>query len=269
MTSLKQKGRGGKKARKACKKQINFLKRTVNHIDKLASNKEWTCSTTSLHRLWVIKEVLRQQTQMQKTNSYRIDDRIVNLRQPHVRPIVRGKAGRPTEFGAKISLSTFDGYCSLDRFSWDAYNEGNDLIGQTENYKKRFGHYPKVVFADNIYGNRKNREYLKKLNIRFGGIPLGRKEKEKQTQYYKDTGKRNEVEAKFGIAKRKFGLDRVLEYNSHKAKVSIFMIFIVMNLETILRKGRLFFASFIYIISSRLKYAKNIKNTIFHDYTFA
>ena len=179
---IKQKGRGGKKARKACKKQINFLKRTVNYIDKLAGSKKWVGSTTNLRRLWIIKEVLRQQTQMQDTDSYRVDDRIVSLRQPHVRPIVRGKAGRPTEFGAKLSLSTFDGYCSIDRFSWDAYNEGNDLVGQTESYKKRFGHYPEVVFADNIYGNRKNRAYLKQLDIRFGGIPLGRKEKGKQKQ---------------------------------------------------------------------------------------
>ncbi len=260
MNLIKQKGRGGKKARKACKTQINFLKRTVNYIDKLAGNKKWVGSTTNLRRLWIIKEVLRQQTQMQDTNSYRIDDRIVSLRQPHVRPIVRGKAGRPTEFGAKLSLSTFDGYCSIDRFSWDAYNEGNDLVGQTESYKKRFGHYPEVVFADNIYGNRKNRAYLKKLDIRFGGIPLGRKEKEKQKQYYKDTGKRNEVEGKFGIAKRKFGLDRILAYNSHKAKVSIFMIFIVMNLETRLRKGGIFFASFIIRLFIARKH-KNIVNS--------
>ncbi|MCP4747558.1 MAG: hypothetical protein GY874_15675 [Desulfobacteraceae bacterium] len=45
----------------------------------------------------------------------RIDDRIVNIYQPHVRPIKRGKAGAGTEFGAKISVSAIDGYCYLDR----------------------------------------------------------------------------------------------------------------------------------------------------------
>jgi hypothetical protein len=43
-----------------------------------------------------------------KTN--RIDDRIVSLTQPHVRPIVRGKAGKATDFGAKLSASSCDGY---------------------------------------------------------------------------------------------------------------------------------------------------------------
>ena len=33
-----------------------------------------------------------------------------NLRQPHVRPIVRGKAGHPVEFGQKLGFSVVDGY---------------------------------------------------------------------------------------------------------------------------------------------------------------
>lgn len=32
-----------------------------------------------------------------------IDDRIVSLSQPHIRPIVRRKAGKSVEFGAKLS----------------------------------------------------------------------------------------------------------------------------------------------------------------------
>ena len=53
----------------------------------------------------------------------RINDRIVSLNQPHVRPIVRGKAGKNTEFGAKLSASCIDGYVFLHRISWDNYNE--------------------------------------------------------------------------------------------------------------------------------------------------
>ncbi len=47
---------------------------------------------------------------MWKEEKKRVSERIVSLNQPHVRPIVRGKAGKPTEFGAKISLSYVDGY---------------------------------------------------------------------------------------------------------------------------------------------------------------
>ncbi|GCA91348.1 hypothetical protein MiTa_04716 [Microcystis aeruginosa NIES-4264] len=37
---------------------------------------------------------------MYQNNKQSIEDRIVSLTQPHIRPIVRGKAGKPVEFGA-------------------------------------------------------------------------------------------------------------------------------------------------------------------------
>jgi transposase, IS5 family len=81
----------------------------------------------------------------------RIDDRIVSLAQPHVRPIVRGKAGTPVEFGAKIAVSCVDGKVFLERLSWDNFNESVDFPEQVEAYKIRFGHYPESVHVDQIY----------------------------------------------------------------------------------------------------------------------
>ena len=48
-----------------------------------------------------MSEVDRQQKYMWDNKEQRIDDRIVSINQPHVHPIVRGKAGKNTEFGAK------------------------------------------------------------------------------------------------------------------------------------------------------------------------
>jgi IS5 family transposase len=111
---------------------------------------------------------------MYEQRSRRIDDRIVSISQPHVRPIKRGKAGADTEFGAKVSISLVDGVSFVDRISWDNFNEGIDLIGQIKSYRIRFGHYPKSVHADKIYRNRDNRKYCKKHNIRLSGPKLGR-----------------------------------------------------------------------------------------------
>jgi len=47
---------------------------------------------------------------MYYNKTQRIEDRIVSISQPHIRPIVRGKAGTPVEFGAKISVVCIDGY---------------------------------------------------------------------------------------------------------------------------------------------------------------
>jgi len=64
------------------------------------------------------------------------------------------------------------GYVSLDRLSWDAYNESGDLVDQLESYRKRFGYYPASVHADRIYCT-----YCKEKGIRLSGRPLGRPKK--------------------------------------------------------------------------------------------
>ena len=55
--------------------------------------------------LLVLTEVYRQQQWLFDNNKQSIEDRIVSLSQPHIRPIVRGKAGKSVEFGAKLSAS--------------------------------------------------------------------------------------------------------------------------------------------------------------------
>ena len=82
---------------------------------------------------------------MYDKRSRRIDDRIVSISQPHVRPIKRGKAAADTEFGAKVSISLVNGISFVDTISWDNFNESGDLEAQIENalekgynlYKKR------------------------------------------------------------------------------------------------------------------------------------
>ena len=125
--------------------------------------------------LLVIHTLYEQQLEMYAQRTRTVPDRIVSISQPHVRAIVRGKAARKVEFGAKLSVShQKDGYVSLDRLSWDAYNESSDLIEQIETYKERFGYYPASVHADQIYRTRSNRAYCKSKGIRLSGKPLGR-----------------------------------------------------------------------------------------------
>jgi len=39
---------------------------------------------------------------MYDNHTHSVENRIVSLPQPHIRPIVRGKAKTPVEFGAKL-----------------------------------------------------------------------------------------------------------------------------------------------------------------------
>ena len=123
-----------KERREALAKQLQYIKRNLSHIEKLInSGAQLTSLNPSKYKmLLVVTEVYRQQLWMYENESNRIDDRIVNIAQPHIRPIVRGKAGKPVEFGAKLSVSCFDNYVFLDYLSWDTPIPLDDYLAKTE-----------------------------------------------------------------------------------------------------------------------------------------
>jgi hypothetical protein len=159
-------------------------------------------------RLEVVRTVYRQQLEMYQKKTHRVDNRIVSIDQPHIRPIVRGKARTDVEFGAKIALAIDNGYALIDSLSWDNFNEGPTLIRSVEDYFDRHGYYPEVVCADQIYRNRENIRYCKAKGIRLSGPRLGRtpadpqKSREDKRIEREDTRTRNAVEGKFKEAKR-------------------------------------------------------------------
>ena len=69
-----------------------------------------------------------QQLYMYEHRVHSVPDRIISIRQPWVRPIVRGKAHANTEFGAKLHISMVDGYARIERLSFDAFNEATDFF---------------------------------------------------------------------------------------------------------------------------------------------
>ena len=244
---VKQKRPGYKKIRK----QLGYLKRNLQTIDYMASEGLLKYLSRRLYRLvLVIKELYRQQLWMYENRSHRISDRIVSLYQPQVRPIVRGKAKSPVEFGAKISVSLVDGFSFVDTLSWDAFNESADLVAQVEHYHRRFGCYPESVHADKIYRTRENRCYCKDKGIRLSGRPLGKPQQvtasnkaqleQARHQQRQDELDRIAIEGKFGQAKRRFTLDRVMAKLAETSEAVIMVSFIVMNLEKILSQVLLF-----------------------------
>ena len=78
------------------------------------------------------------------------------------------------EFGAKFDLSLdTEGYGRIERISFDPYNEGATLQEAVERFKKRTGHYPERVLADQIYRTRDNRRYCKRTWDTPVGSPPG------------------------------------------------------------------------------------------------
>jgi len=238
----KKKSPGRKAVRKAIRQQLSHVERNLNTIERISAEGGLGKLGKKQYRdLLVISELYRQQHLMFQAQVHSVKDRIISIAQPHIRPIVRGKAKAKTEFGAKLSASVVDGFCFADRISFDAYNEGEDLSGQIEAFHRRYGHYPASVHADKIYGTRKNRAYCKKLGIRLSGPKLGRPRKtteankaelkKEKCQLREDEIDRIPVEGKFGQGKRRFGLGLIKSKLAETTKSSIHITFIVMNLE--------------------------------------
>ena len=176
----KSKKKSKKERIKEVKKQLKYVKRNRSHIETLIEKgvKLECLNRREYRRLLVGAEIYQQQQWMVENRTERIENRIVSVSQPHVRPIVRGKARENTEFGAKISASCFDGYAFVERISWENYNESGDLKMQVEKYKELTGYYPESVHVDKIYRTRANRSWCKELRIRLSGPPLGRPPKD-------------------------------------------------------------------------------------------
>lgn len=233
-----------KQRRNGIRQQLQYLGRNLSHIDDLiaAGATLSKLSRRQYRLLLVIGEVYRQQKVMYQTQARRIDDRIVSITQPYVRPIVRGKAGVPVEFGAKLSISCVQGCVFLDVLSWDNFNESTHLQDQVESYRRRFGRYPASVHADQIYRTRDNRRWCQARGIRLSGPPLGRPKQdptvqaELKQQARADEAVRVAVEGKFGQAKRRFSLAKVMPKLAETAQCAIAITFLVLNLERWLRQ---------------------------------
>lgn len=237
----KCKKRTAKRVRKAIGKQLRYISRDLGYIDMFVLYNDVVLTEKQQQRLSVITELYEQQKYMYDNRVHSVKDRIVSISQPYIRPIVRGKAKSPVEFGAKLDMSIDErGFARLERLSFDAYNEADVLTTAIENYCKRTGHYPERVLVDQIYRNRKNIAFCKSKNIRISGTPLGRPKKnpspEERKTAHQDNTDRIEVERGFSLAKRCFGMGLICTKLDITTRSSIMLSIVAMNLSSIARE---------------------------------
>ena len=239
LNAIKKKTKSFKEIYKWNGHQIRYLNRNNTHIQVLLRGYETkgldhALKKKDLHYIETLQTVYVQQETMHRTQTRSIENRIVNIHQPHVRPIKRGKAGKQTEFGSKLQVSLVNGFTFLDKLSWDNFNEGCDLQASVEKFKARCGHYPKQVLADQIYCTRINRSWLKQRNIKLSAKPLGRPTKEALSNQV-SPGERNPIEGKFGQAKVAYGLDNINAKLKETSESWIATIILVLNLVNLTR----------------------------------
>ena len=241
---VKRKKKGGKFLKDTLRMMLAYLDKATRMLFDILvsdprSNEFFTPAKKQI--LGAVCTMLQQQKEMLANGTHQCANRIVSIFQPHVRPIVRGKAKARTEFGAKIGVSVVEGYTFIDHHSWDAYNESSDLSLQIQLFKERFGCLPATVLADKIYMNRPNRNILEDLEVRTYCKPLGRPPKEPpppevKARMAKAVGERNEVECSFGTGKRVYRANNIRAKLPDTARCWTGMCYFVKNVMKFLRE---------------------------------
>jgi len=198
LSVVKQRKPRKKRIMQARREQLEYVEKNLATLGKLLLEAGIdSLSQKQIERLQTICEVARQQRYHYENPKASVPNRIVNLRQPHVRPMVRGKAGREVEFGQKLALSVVDGYTFIEEQSWSNFSEGVTLKDSVEKYRRRHGVYPEAVLADKAYRNRENLRFCKANGIRLSGPRLGRPKASEvatdKVQAYHDNCERNEL----------------------------------------------------------------------------
>ena len=240
----KSRKKSKKSIRHTIRRQLGYLKRDLAIIDQIAErHPDYSeCLPKWLkERLPVIRLLYSQQLEMYSEHTHRVDNRIVSLSQPWVRPIVRGKQNAEVEFGAKVEMSDVNGYLRIEDLRWDAFNESTTFQESVENYRKAYGHYPERVLADTIFRTRENLRYCKEHGIHLNGPKLGKptadpsvRKKELRLEWL-ESGERGDIERRFGINKRCYSLGCITAKLQHTSEVMIYMSVLTLNLQRRLR----------------------------------
>ncbi|MDR0490154.1 MAG: IS5 family transposase [Oscillospiraceae bacterium] len=228
--------------RNAIRQQLQYVRRNLETIKgQIGQGAKLDGISEDLEKkLPTISTLYDQQKQMYDERTHKVENRIVSIAQPWLRPIVRGKANAPVEFGAKVATARIGGFSFMMHMDYENFPEAQYLEKSAEEYRRIFGFYPKTIIGDRIYGNRDNRDYCKSKGIRLSGSGLGRKSDEakdaEKDQIYRDSCKRNAIEGDYGTEKRKYGMDRIMAKLDNTTLTAISIGNFVKNAESLRKK---------------------------------
>jgi len=141
--------------------------------------------------------------------------RVVSLHDLDARPIVKGRLGKPVEFGYKAQLvDNSDGLILDHTVEIGNPKDGPLLEPAVARIKARVGRAPRAVTADRGYGEAGVEEGLRVLGVRYVVVPkkgkpnAARRAVEHRRAFQKMIRWRTGCEGRISCAKRDFGLAR-------------------------------------------------------------
>jgi IS5 family transposase len=141
--------------------------------------------------------------------------RLVSLHDPDARPIVKGRLGKPVEFGYKAQLvDNEDGVILDHNVEMGNPPDGPMLEPAIGAIKKRTGRAPRAATADRSYGEPGIEDGLRQLGVRYVVLPTKgkpnatRRRVENRRAFKTMVRWRTGCEGRISCAKRDFGLSR-------------------------------------------------------------
>lgn len=202
--------------RKRVKQLLYLLGKLLGQLDGEvlpAASGEVALSARQQSRLAVVREVLGQQREIyEKGPDAEVGGRIVSLFKPYVRPVVRGKERKRTEFGAKVHMVHVGRICFIEKLAHEAFHEGVRMNQAIALHTKLFGR-PSQASADRLYATNANRRMCSSLCIATGFDPKGRRAADEKGRAKLRQAINRErataLEGDFGNHKNHYGLGRI------------------------------------------------------------
>jgi IS5 family transposase len=170
----------------------------------------------------------------------KIKDRIVSFFQPKMRPIVKGKVGKPVEFGKKIEISEAEHNIITDyQIHTGNPNDAEVFLQGVKRHKKRFQRPPRLVATDRGGWSQENVDKLKTMGVKQVSIPQrGNKTKQRMRTERSDWFKAGQRwraggEGKISWLKRTFGMGKSRAKTERGFDTGVGMSVLACNLKQI------------------------------------
>lgn len=198
-------GRKNKEIRQKTIRELVKMGKTV--INKTKNFRRKQVSKTRK----ILKKIIEQTEQVLKGEKPK--DRIVSIYDTSARPIPKGKANRPCEFGQVVQVQEDEHFIT----NWEIDNKTKDVEffpKAVDKHEQLFKKPPNMVAADRGYWSPDNKEYAINAGVKNVSLPkkgkLNEQEKEFQNTGQFKRGQRFRAggEAKISLLKRQYKLDR-------------------------------------------------------------
>ena len=184
------------------------------------------------------KQLLEQTLKVLKGE--KIQDRIVSFFQPHMRPIVKGKMGKPVEFGKKAEITECEHNIITDyNIHIGNPNDSGVFLEAVKRHKQKFKQPPGLVATDRGGWSEENVKELKAMGVKHISIPqrghkTRQRERTEDSKWFKSAQRwRAGGEGKISWLKRSFGMGRSRAKTEQGFDTGIGMAVLACNLKQI------------------------------------